>query len=114
MDGVVIPSDVVTALLAAGGAMSVWTVVRSIIALRNSAESREDKAVARLERFEQECREQLAHEREWGAYWSRVAGLLSHAMATAGVDEPQLPKPPRRPEPRKSRRTLPRDEGPAE
>lgn len=103
-DGLLIPNDLVLALLAAGGATFVWTVVRSIIALRNSAESREDKAVARLERYEQECREQLAHEREWGAYWSRVAGLYAHAMASAGVPEPQLPQPPKRPEPKRAKR----------
>jgi hypothetical protein len=72
--------NIVYALLTAGGATFVWTVVKSIIAYRNSAESREDRAVGRLERFEEDCRAQLVQERRWGAYWSRRAAVLERAL----------------------------------
>lgn len=95
MESVTIPSNLIVVLLGMGGATFVWTVVRSLIALRNSAESREDKAVARLEKFEANCREQLAFEREMGAYWCRCAGIYAHAMAIAGIPDPPMPTRPR-------------------
>lgn len=91
--------DILVVLLGAGGATFIWTVSRSYIALRDSAESREDRAVARLERYEQTCREQLAWEREWGAYWMLVAGRLRHALASNGIPEPPLPRKPTGPKP---------------
>jgi len=87
---------VVLALLSAGGATFIWTVARSIIAFRNSAEGREDKAVARLERFEENCREQLARERAWGAYWHRRAGILEYGLRQHGIDPPPPEKEPDR------------------
>lgn len=81
----------VVALLGTGGATFIWTVVKSIIAYKNSAEGREDKAIARLEKFEETCREQLTWEREMGAYWVRVAGIYAHALAVNGIKEPPLP-----------------------
>lgn len=87
----------VVALLGTGGATFIWTIVRSIIAWRNSAEGREDKAVARLEKFEEDCREQLRCERAWGAYWHRVAGIYEFSLVRNGIDLP--PVPPEPPEP---------------
>jgi hypothetical protein len=79
---------IVLALLSAGGATFIWTVARSIIAFKNSAEGREDKAVARLEKFEETCREQLAIERAWGAYWQRRAATLEYGLRQNGIDPP--------------------------
>lgn len=76
---------IVLALLGTGGATFVWTVVKSFIAWRNSAEGREDKAVARLEQFEKDCREQLQSEREWGSYWQRRSGQAEYLLDRAGV-----------------------------
>lgn len=78
----------VLALLGTGGATFIWTVAKSVIAWRNSAEGREDKAVARLEQFERDCREQLKSEREWGSYWQRRAATLEYGLRQNGIDPP--------------------------
>lgn len=85
---------IIVALLGTGGATFVWTVIKSIIAYRNSAEGREDKAVGRLEQFEEECRRQLAWEREMGAHWFRVAAVLEHTLLMNGIPVPLLPPQP--------------------
>jgi hypothetical protein len=87
-------NDIVTLLLGAGGATFLWTATRSYIAIRNGVERREDKAVARLEEYEESCREQLEAERERRTYWLRVAGLYSYTLAAHGIPEPPLPDPP--------------------
>lgn len=84
--------SVILALLTAGGATFVWTVAKSIIAFKNSAEGREDKAVGRLEKFEANCREELSFERRWGAYWSRRAAVLERALISTGGEVP-VPEP---------------------
>lgn len=85
---------VIIALLGTGGATFIWTIVKSMIAYRESAEGREDKAIARLEKYEAECREQLAYEREMSFYWARCTGILQHTLAVHGIEEPRLPKRP--------------------
>jgi hypothetical protein len=89
--------NLIVALLSVGGATFIWTAVQSFLALRNNAESREDKAVARLEQFEEDCRRQLAWERESGAYWVQVAGIYSHALVSNGIPLPKLPVRPKQP-----------------
>lgn len=79
---------IVLALLGTGGATFIWTVAKSIIAFRNSAEGREDKAVARLEQFEADCRSQLQYEREWGSYWQRRAATLEYLCRANGIPVP--------------------------
>lgn len=81
---------IIIALLGTGGATFVWTVVKSIIAYRDSAEGREDKAVARLERYEEDCREQLRIERVWGMYWQRRAAVLEYGLRQNGIDPPPM------------------------
>lgn len=84
----------VIALLGTGGATFIWTVAKSIIAFKNSAEGREDKAVARLEKFEETCREQLQAERQWGAYWQRRAATLEYVIRSNGIEcPPAEPRP---------------------
>ena len=85
---------VLIALLGTGGATFIWTVVKSIIAYRESAEGREDRAVARLEQYEEDCRRQLAHERDLVAYWARCTGILMHTLAVRGINPPDLPQRP--------------------
>lgn len=96
--GFTILNTLIVALLGAGGATFIWTVAKSVIAFKNSAEGREDKAIARLERFESDCREQLAHERSWGAYWQRRSAMMERALLMAGVEVPPCPDPPRDPQ----------------
>ena len=83
----------IIALLGTGGAAFIWTVVKSIIAFRNSAEGREDKAVARLEKFEETCREQLREERAWGSHWQRRAATLEYLLRQNGIAVPEDPGP---------------------
>lgn len=70
----------IIALLSAGGATFVWTVVKSAIAWKNSAEGREDKAIGRLEKFESNCRKQLAFARKLTDYWARRATRLERVI----------------------------------
>lgn len=86
-----IPNDLIILLLGTGGATFLWTVAKVYLAIRDNAESREDKAVRRLSDWEADCRQQLAREREMGAYWFRVTGIYSHALLSHGVEEPMLP-----------------------
>lgn len=78
----------IIAVLGAGGATFLWTVVKSILAFRDSAEGREDKAVARLETYERDCREQLILERRWTAYWQHRAASLEFLLRVNGVTVP--------------------------
>lgn len=87
----------IMAVLGAGGATFLWTVVKSILAFRDSAEGREDKAVARLEAFERDCREQLVSERRWGAYWQRRAATLEFLLRVNGIKVPDPEPEPDRP-----------------
>jgi hypothetical protein len=88
--------NIILALLTAGGATFVWTVVKSVIAFKNSAEGREDKAIGRLERFEATCREELAAERKWSTYWYRRSATLERALISNGVALPPAEPEPRR------------------
>lgn len=90
--------NLILALLTAGGATFIWTVVKSIIAWRNSAEGREDKAIGRLERFESDCRKQLAYERRWTSYWSRRASVLERIILV-NLGAEHLPTPEQEPGP---------------
>ena len=78
----------IVALFGTGGATFIWTLTKSIIAFRDSAAGREDKAVGRLERFEADCRRQLEQERACTAWWQRRAGVLAHTLEVAGVPVP--------------------------
>lgn len=78
----------IVALLGTGGAAFIWAVARSVLAFRDSAEGREDKAIARLERYEIDAREQLALERRWGAYWQRRAATLDYVLRMNGIESP--------------------------
>lgn len=90
--------DLIVALLGVGGAAFIGALVKSYLALRDSAEGREDKAIARLERYERDCRAQLKQERAMGAYWYRVAGIYAYVLERSGIPEPPLPPPPDTPE----------------
>ena len=86
---------IVLAILGTGGATFIWTAIKAVIAWRESAEGREDKAVMRLEKFEADCREQLAWERAMGAHWHRIAGIYEFALRRNGVEVPRTPQQPK-------------------
>lgn len=81
------------AILGGGLATSIWTLVKSFIALRDNTDGREDRALDRLERFEKDCRDELACEREWARHWHHVAGILQHALDRAGIAVDLPPEP---------------------
>lgn len=85
---------IILALLGTGGATFIWTVAKSVIAWKNSAEGREDKAVARLEQFEKDCRAQLRTEREWGTYWQRRSGQAEYILHREGIEFNPTGQPP--------------------
>lgn len=87
----------VVTLLGTGGATFLWTAFKAVIAWRNSAEGREDRAIARLEKYEQNCRRELAHEREISMWWCNRAGDLEHLLRMHGIP---IPEP--RPQPKRS------------
>lgn len=95
-------NSVIIALLGAGGATFLWTVVRSYLAIRNSAEVREDKAIANLEKWRDDadkraldCLDRLANSREHIAYWQRRAAVMEHTALIAGLEiPPREPIPP--------------------
>ena len=79
---------VIIALLGAGGATFLWTVVRSYLAIRNSAETREDKAIARLDEWRLDADRratQAAAERD---IWRARSGDLEHLLRINGVPVP--------------------------
>lgn len=84
----------IAALFGTGGATFIWTLVKSYIAWRGSAELREDKAIARLEEFERNCREELACERRMGHYWYNRVGTLEYELRKAGLPIPEMPPKP--------------------
>lgn len=84
----------IVALFGTGGATFIWTLVKSYIAWRGSAELREDKVIARLEEFERRCREELACERRMGHYWFNRAGTLEYELRKAGLPIPEMPPKP--------------------
>lgn len=84
----------IVALIGAGGATFVWTITKSLIALRDNTDGREDRAVARLERYERGCREELDYERRMSAYWCRCTGILQHTLAVNGIPMPNMPRRP--------------------
>ena len=84
----------IVALFSTGGATFIWTLAKSFIAWRGSAELREDKVISRLEKFERNCREELACERRMGHYWFNRAGTLEYELRKAGVPIPARPPKP--------------------
>lgn len=87
-------------VLGAGGATFIWTIVKSYLAIRGSADLREDKAIARLEQFESDCREQLRSERECAQHWRNVAGTYQYTLNVNGIPVPETKPEPGPPAPK--------------
>lgn len=77
-----------TVLLSAGAATFIWTVTRSYLAIKGRVDTREDRALERMEEHEESAREELAHERKWGAYWFRRAAMLEAELIRHGIVVP--------------------------
>lgn len=93
---------IVVLLLGAGGATFIWTVVRSYLAIRGAAETREAVAIRNLERWRDEAdrRAQVCHQRlevqtDFAEFWRFRASDLEHQLHLNGVPVPPLPPRPR-------------------
>lgn len=88
-------------VLGGGGAAAIFTLVKAVLAVRASTDTREATAVANLERWRRDADEradtayyELSKEREVSAYWQRRAGVAEHLLARNGVPMPQPPPAP--------------------
>lgn len=88
-------------VLGAGGAGFLATLVKFLLAIRSSAETREAKAIANLERWRDDadgrahkCLDRLDRQRTISTYWQTRCGVLEHALSVAGVPFPEAPIPP--------------------
>lgn len=97
-------------LLAGGGAVGIFTLVKAFLAVRNGVEVREGKAIENLEQWRKDaderadkanaradrCADLVEIEREWGRYWQIRAARSERALVAAGVDVPPEPLRPTR------------------
>lgn len=94
--------QIIVLLLGAGGATFIWTLVRSYLAIRGAAETREAVAVKNLERWRDEAdrrasvwQKKYEMQNDMTDYWRQRAATLEHRMNLAGIEVPPLPpKPP--------------------
>lgn len=90
--------QIVVLLLGAGGATFIWTVVRSYLAIRGAAETREAVAVKNLERWRDEAdrrasvwQKKAEMQNDMTEFWRNRSANLEHRMRLAGVEVPELP-----------------------
>lgn len=97
--------DLVLFVLAGGGAVGLFTLVRAYLAVRGSVETREAQAIANLEQWrrdadsradaasgrEQRCLDSLNRERDWGRYWQLRAARAERALIANGLEVPAQP-----------------------
>lgn len=87
-------STLIVALLGAGGATFIWTVVKSYLAVRDSAEVREDKAIANLEKWRDDADTRARNCMVERDYWRARAGSLEHIVRSHGIDCPPVERAP--------------------
>lgn len=111
MNGLTYTQQLVVLVLSGGGAAAVFTLAKAYLAIRNDADTREQAAIANLERWRLEADErattayaELGLEREVSSYWQRRAGQAEHLLARHGIDVPEPP-----PAPEEWRGAPPRD-----
>jgi len=94
-------NDVIPLVLGAGGVAFLGTILQFVQAMRNSAETRETKAISNLEKWRDEaderalrCLDDLNYERTVSSYWQRVAGTYQHSLVVGGLEVPDCGPPP--------------------
>lgn len=99
-----LPQQVVVLILSAGGATAIFTIVKSVIAWRNSVDTREATGIANLERWRMQADRRadrnaalLDHEKEVSAHWRSRAGLLEYTLNVNGIPIPPAPPLPKKP-----------------
>jgi hypothetical protein len=99
--------QIIVLLLGAGGATFVWTLVRSYLAIRGAAETREAVAVKNLERWRDHSdyrakmlEQKLEHQTDLTEYYRFRSATLEYQMTSEGLEvPPPPPKPPANMEP---------------
>lgn len=97
-------TNILPVILGAGAVGFIGACVQAWQAFRNSAETREAKALANLDRWRHEADERadraladLEHERAMGAWHWRRVGTLEHLLLSHGIPVPPADDPPLRP-----------------
>lgn len=97
--------DVLPFVFGAGGVAFLTALFKWINEWRDSAEFREGKAIANLERWRNEADARALKalndaewEREMGLYWAVVAGTYRFALLSNGIQSPEIPDKPVRKE----------------
>lgn len=93
--------QVVVLILSGGGAAAIFTLVKALLAVRGSTDTREATAIANLERWRVQADERadgfyndLCFERGVSAYWMRRSAQLEHAVVASGGQVPPTDPPP--------------------
>ena len=93
--------DLLPIILGAGGVGFIGAIVQWRLKWRDSAEFREGKAVANLERWRleadkrtQQAIQESEWEREMGNYWAVCTGILKYELVSNGLPVPTLPPQP--------------------
>lgn len=101
MNNLSLAQQVVVLLLSGGGAAAIFTLVKAWLAIRGSVDTREQTAIAHLERWRKEADDRARHayrlldyQRDVSAYWQRRCGMAEHLLAYNGIDMPDAPNPP--------------------
>lgn len=96
------PEQVLVLILGAGGATFLWTAVRSYLAIKDNADTREDKAVANLERYRlladqraDRAEKRLGWQADVADFWRRRSVSLEALLIRKGHEAEIPPLPPR-------------------
>jgi hypothetical protein len=91
--------DILPLIFGAGGVAFLGACVQAWRSWHESAEAKESKALRNIERWNDECWQSLSYERQMGAHWYRVVGILQYHIAANGLEQPVIPEPPALPMP---------------
>ena len=85
----------ITALLSAGGATFIGSLVKGIRSLRGGARAREREAINDLARWREEADDARREAEQDRDFWRRIAGSYAYQMRMAGlIPIPSEPVPP--------------------
>lgn len=94
--------QLVIAVLSGGGAAAIFTLVKAVLAVRTSVDTREATAIGNLERWRRDADaradrayHELGFERETSAYWQRRAASAEHLLLMHGHQPPDCGEPPK-------------------
>lgn len=92
-------------VLAGGGAAGVYTLVKAVILLRDSTDTREASAIKNLEKWRVDADRRAEYfqkawefQRKLTDHWWRRAGQLEYTVRANGIEVPPVPDEPKMPE----------------